>query len=37
MGNYYPILMQIGTQLQQNMLIECKSDESGSLGKNSKN
>jgi hypothetical protein len=31
MGNYHRTLMKIGTETQQNMLIECKSHKSGSL------
>jgi hypothetical protein len=31
MGNYHRTLMKIGTQTEQNMLIECKSHKSGSL------
>jgi hypothetical protein len=38
MGNYHRTLMKIGTQTEQNMLIECKSHNSGCLRqKNSKN
>jgi hypothetical protein len=38
MGNYRRTLIKIGTQTEQNMLIECKSHKSGSLRqRNSKN